>query len=145
MTFVDASMVRSDDEDAILINAGILCGLDNLAYITVQYGQIGVIFWCVVTGCMAYMIRIVEDESAQCRLLFLDIFHGHVLHFFSVNFGRRNEGVMVGRECIHHILDSVPFVDTTDFGFRLCVSQDLEHGREDVVLQNHSFWNFMVG
>ena len=43
MAFVDASVVGSNDEDTVLVNACIFCGLDDFTHITIQFGQVGII------------------------------------------------------------------------------------------------------
>lgn len=78
VTMVDTSVVGCHNEDTVLIDAGILGGLDNLADVFVQLLQVGIILWSVMTCIVAHMVRIVEDESSQNRLFslmyFTDIF-----------------------------------------------------------------------
>ena len=144
MTMVDTAVVGSNDEDTLFIDAGILGRLDNLTDVAVQFLQVGIIFRGIMTGIVSYMIRIVEDKGTQYRLLFLDVLHRHLAQFVGIFLALRSLCMIVGRKCIHHILDAVPFIEATDFGFRLCISLELEHGREDVVLQNHTFGNFVL-
>ena len=74
-----------------------------------------------------------------------DVLHRHLCHFVGINLVGRHHFLIAGREGVDDILDAVPLIHATDFGFRLGISQELEHGREDVVLQNYSLRYFVSG
>ena len=86
---------------------------------------------------MTHMIRIIEADSRKHRLLILDVFTSHITQ--SSRMFRIIGCLLVisKRQRIHQMLDTVPFIQTTDFRLRIGLSQQPENSRKDIVFGHH--------
>ena len=74
MPFFLASVVGCDDEDSMVIDAGILGGLHDAAHKAVGFGDGFIVGWCVVPVLVANVVDAVKAECSQVGTLLLDVF-----------------------------------------------------------------------
>ena len=65
MSFFNAAVVGSNDEDGFFQHACIRDGLDDATHIAVQLFQLRIVFGCVVSGLMAYVSGLSKQTASR--------------------------------------------------------------------------------
>ena len=65
MAFIHATMVGSNDDNGLVVDASGLQGLNKTAYEHIEFGQRLVVFWCIMTNGMTSVVELIPTNSKE--------------------------------------------------------------------------------
>ena len=134
---LDSAVVSRDDDDALIPDAGILHGLDNLSHIAVYLLQFLVVERRIMPRRMAHMVQRIEHDIHQRRLLLLDILHRETRRSGRIVGHLHDMLVIIQRQRIDQEADAAPFIDRAYLCLRRSCPQLGKDSREYPVLINY--------